>query len=83
MRQKPEKSLKPWQMGTHLRVLSESYPINTNTTGFRWFSKIVAFLCCGYISSLSIGRVKAKWIKAPEGPVIVGLKLHCSKLLLT
>ena len=30
---KPEKRLKPWHMGTHLRVLSESYPINTNMTG--------------------------------------------------
>ena len=40
-------------MGTHLRVLSESYPINTNMTGFGWFSKIFAFEC-----SLSIGRVK-------------------------
>ena len=27
-------------MGTHLRVLSESFPMNTNMTGFRWFSKI-------------------------------------------
>ena len=26
-------------MGTHLRVLSESYPMNTNMTGFRWFTK--------------------------------------------
>ena len=34
----------------------ESYPINTNMTGFRWFPKIFAFLCCGR-SSLSIGRV--------------------------
>ena len=34
-----KKLLKPWQMGTHLRVLSESYPMNTNMTGFRWFSK--------------------------------------------
>ena len=25
-------------MGTHLRVLSESFPMNTNLTGFRWFS---------------------------------------------
>ena len=23
-------------MGTHLRVLSQSYPFNTNVTGFRW-----------------------------------------------
>ena len=27
-------------MGTHLRVLSKSYPMNTNMTGFRWLSKI-------------------------------------------
>ena len=26
-------------MGTHLRVLSESYPMNTNITGFRFISK--------------------------------------------
>ena len=29
------KWLKPWLMGTHLKVLSESYPMNTNMTGFR------------------------------------------------
>ena len=34
-------------MGTHLRVLSESYLMNTNMTGFRLFSKIVAYLCFG------------------------------------
>ena len=28
-------------MGTHLRLLSESSPINTNMTAFRWFSKLV------------------------------------------
>ena len=32
-------------MGTHLRVLSEGYPMNTNMTGFRWISKVVAFMC--------------------------------------
>ena len=26
-------------MGSHLRVLSESYPMNTYMTGFKWFSK--------------------------------------------
>ena len=26
---KTEKHLKPWHKGTHLRVLSESYPMNT------------------------------------------------------
>ena len=29
-------------MGIHLRVLSESYPMNSNITGFRWFSKVFA-----------------------------------------
>ena len=31
-------------MGTHLRELSESYPMNTNMTGFRWLSKILPSL---------------------------------------
>ena len=26
-------------MGTHLRVLGERYPMNTNMTGLGWFSK--------------------------------------------
>ena len=43
-------------MGTHLRVLSESFPMNTNMTGFRWFSKIFA-ICASGESSLSIRRV--------------------------
>ena len=34
-------------MGTHLRVLSESYPMSTNMTGFEWFSKIFTFLYFG------------------------------------
>ena len=32
-------------MGTHLRVLSESYLMSTNLIGFRWFLKIFASLC--------------------------------------
>ena len=32
------KKLKPRHMGTHLRLLRKSYPMNTNMTGFRWFS---------------------------------------------
>ena len=31
-------------MGTNLRVLSVSYPMNTTMTGFRYFSKISASL---------------------------------------
>ena len=43
-------------MGTYLRVLSEVYPMNTNMTGFRWFSKFLHFSAL-YKRSLSIGRV--------------------------
>ena len=37
-------------MGTHLRELSESYPMNINMIGLRCFSKISAFegLTCEY-----------------------------------
>ena len=31
---KPKKILQPWHMGTHLRVLTESYLMSTNMTGF-------------------------------------------------
>ena len=33
--------------GTHLRVLSETYPMNTNMTGFRLLTKIFASFCFG------------------------------------
>jgi len=48
-KQNPAKSSKPWlwHMGTHLRVLSEGFPMSTNMAGFRWFSKIFAFLRFG------------------------------------
>ena len=47
MMQKSEKWLKPWQMGTHLILLSESFQMNTNMIGFKWFSKIFAPLTFG------------------------------------
>ena len=34
-------------MGTHLRVPIEYYPMNTNLTGFRCFSKIFVSMCFG------------------------------------
>ena len=34
-------------MGTHLRVLGESFPMDTNMIGFKRFSKIFEFLCFG------------------------------------
>ena len=51
-----KKSLKPWHMGTPPIVFRESYPMNTNITGFKWFSKIVGFLCFGRSSLSIVGR---------------------------
>ena len=31
-------------MGTHLRVLSESFPMNINAEGFRWFFRNLCIL---------------------------------------
>ena len=45
---KTEKKL--WHIGTHLRVFSESYLMDTNMTGFRWFSKI--FVCWNYLDPM-------------------------------
>ena len=45
-------------MGTHLTVLSESFPMNINTTGFICFSKELR-PCALDVSSLSSGWVKA------------------------
>ena len=47
--------IETWYMGTHMRVLSERYPMNTNMTGFRWFSLRHFALDK---SSVSIRRVK-------------------------
>ena len=47
MQNKTWKWLKPWHMGTHLRVLSMSYPMNSGMIGIRWFSKIAVLLCSG------------------------------------
>ena len=32
-------------MSTYLKVLGESFPMNSNMAGFRWVSNIFAFLC--------------------------------------
>ena len=55
--QKAGEWLKPWHMATHLRVLSQSYPMNTNMTCFGWFSKFLALLCVMDECYLSIRRV--------------------------
>ena len=43
-RKRPEEWLKPCHMDTHLRVLSESYSMNINIAGLRWFSKKLCIL---------------------------------------
>ena len=56
---KAEKSLKPWQTGTHLRVICKSYPMNTNSPtwqGLDGFQKSL-YPCALDESSLSTGRV--------------------------
>ena len=54
-----EDLLKPWRMGTHLGVLSESYLMSTNMTGFRCSSKALRPSALDD-SSLSIGRVRGR-----------------------
>ena len=55
---KPLKKIEILAHSTHLRVLSESYPINTNMAGFRWFSIIFMSYCALDESIFSIGRVR-------------------------
>ena len=45
-------------MGTHLKVLNESNPMDTNKTGFWWFSKSLR-PCALDESSFKIQRVKS------------------------
>ena len=41
---KLEKIIKPWHIGTHMRVLSESFPMDTIMTGVRWFLENFVFV---------------------------------------
>ena len=59
--------LKPWHMGTHSRVLSDCYPINTNMTGFRWFSKLFASLCLWTHLALALEGLIIKGIPHYDG----------------
>ena len=58
---KTEKWLKPWHMGTHLRVLCESYPMNANMTGFRWFSKNLCILVLWTEVALALEGLRPWW----------------------
>ena len=69
----PEKWLKPWHMGTHLRVLSKGFPMNTNLTGFRWFSTIFASLCFGRKQPQHWKSLKRHYLKNHFHPLIIWL----------
>ena len=60
-----------WHMGTHLRVLRENYPMNTNMTGFKWAPKYLPPYALEK-SSLSIGRVKVARLRLaiPRGCLV-------------
>ena len=79
-----KKSLKPWEMGTHLTVLSESFPMNTNMTCLDVFQKSLCS-CDLDVSSLSIGRVKERtWHEKvnPSYSVVITHELTHMKLSL-
>ena len=60
-------------MGTHMKVISESYPMSTNMTGFLdGFPKLFHYCPSGQ-SSLSIGRVRYKWEYKGREYVIYGV----------
>ena len=64
MMQRTKKGLKPWHKGTHLRVLSSSYQMNTNMTGFNYMG-LKKYLRTFALeeSSLSIRRVKVQTLR--------------------
>ena len=44
MVQKNKKMTETLAMGTHMKVLGESFPMNTNVTGFQWFFENICVL---------------------------------------
>ena len=75
---KTEKWLKPWHMGTHLRVISKSYSMNTNMTGFRGFSKVFTSFCFGpKVVTALVGLIDEFFPRLSDHvrtPVVNGLK---------
>ena len=59
---------KPLQMGTHLIVLSESYSMDTNMAGLKWFSK-----------KLCVTVIWMKVASASKGLTLLMLRLRSSK----
>ena len=65
-------------MGTHLRVLRESYPMSTHMTRFRMFSKLFAFLVLWTDGALALEGLKEEvnlqpyFVKAGTGNYLRG-----------
>ena len=73
----PEKWLKPWHMGTYLRVLSMNYLMNTNMTGIRWFSSLCFWT---KVASALEGLTDAnKFYLQLQGNVTYNLKGHIDR----
>ena len=72
-----KKLQKPWHMGTHLIVLSESFSMHTNMTGLDGYLKSL-HPCTLDESSLSIGRVKylVKWPVLQQGLISLAISYH-------
>ena len=45
-------------MGSHLKVLSKSYLMNTNMTMFRWLLNLFVSLCFGQVVALALEELK-------------------------
>ena len=60
----PENWLKPWHMGMHPREPSESYPMNTNTTGSDAFQNLWILVLCTKLASALEGL---SWRHRGEG----------------
>ena len=73
---KPEKWLKPWHMGTHMRVLSEGFLMNTNLTGF-WCFQISLHPCALDEISLCVYNELVQW------EVLVGSYMTNHSLILS
>ena len=63
-------------MVTHLRVLSESFQIYTNMTGFGWFSKIFVFLCFWTKVALALEGLKLPTTLLLKSTKEIDLKLR-------
>ena len=58
-------------MGAHMGELSESFQMNTNMTGFKWFSKIIRVLWTKVASALE-GLIQNVW-----NIIYMALNSHC------